>query len=465
MSESAGPAIEVRIGPGSLEDILQAAEVAADLGADRIGVGTPLIYAHGMKVIARIRERTRDVPVLANLTIHDGCFRFLALSKSHGAAFGTVSAIHNHAGCRQGVRCRLATGIRVLADMTCIPTADLPRQAREIEAIGMDGLVVSLGHDPARYDTARREVRRGRGRGRCGVDPCRVRGHLGRAGARGRRAGCGLAHPGRIAVRDAGRPRGRGHRDPRAILSEAAPGSAGTNLLMRPEAGMAVTPFPARPWTQAAIDMFDLESALPIARMAVECGVDWLEVGTPLIYGEGFAAIRALKEIAGARSVVVDYKARDNCHMLFSEARKNGGDFATVSASGNDFGVIEALRARADCGIGVLADLYGLDTHEIAPRAMELAAMGVDGICIHFGNDQAAYDRLRQQYDGMREAKRAAPAVPVSCSADTLLNAIGACKQGADWVYFGADLVSSAGPEKYGPLRNYVETVHAFRRR
>ena len=157
MSESAGPAIEVRIGPGSLDDILHAAEVAADLGVDRIGVGTPVIYAHGMKVIARIRERTRDVPILANLTIHDGCFRFLALAKSHGAAFGTVSAIHNHAGCRQGVRCRLATGIRVLADMTCIPTADLPRQAREIEAIGMDGLVVSLGHDPARYDTARRE--------------------------------------------------------------------------------------------------------------------------------------------------------------------------------------------------------------------------------------------------------------------------------------------------------------------
>ena len=464
MSESAGPAIEVRIGPGSLEDILQAAEVAADLGADRIGVGTPLIYAHGMKVIARIRERTRDVPVLANLTIHDGCFRFLALSKSHGAAFGTVSAIHNHAGCRQGVRCRLATGIRVLADMTCIPTADLPRQAREIEAIGMDGLVVSLGHDPARYDTARRESD-----GVAAVVDvvsipvgCVVT-SVEQAHAAGEQGADWLILEG--SRFDAARPRGRDHRDSRAILSEAAPGSAGANLLMRREAGMAVTPFPARPWTQAAIDMFDLESALPIARMAVECGVDWLEVGTPLIYGEGFAAIRALKEIAGERSVVVDYKARDNCHMLFREARKHGGDFATVSAAGNDFGVIEALRARADCGIGVLADLYGLDTHEIPPRAMELAAMGVDGICIHFGNDQAAYDRLRQQYDGMREAKRAAPAVPVSCSADTLLNAIGACKQGADWVYFGADLVSSAGPEKFGPLRNYVETVHAFRRR
>lgn len=222
---------------------------------------------------------------------------------------------------------------------------------------------------------------------------------------------------------------------------------------------------PTRPWVQAAIDTFDLESALPIARMAVECGVDWLEVGSPLIYGEGFRAIGALKEVAGDRPVVVDYKARDNCRMLFRQAKRHGGDFATVSAAGNDFGVIEALRARSECGIGVLADICGLETHEIPLRAMELAAMGVDAICIHFGNDQNAYDRVRQQYDGMREAKRAAPGTAVSCSADTLLNAIGACKQGADWVFFGADLLGSAEPGKYAPLRDYVETVHAFRSR
>jgi 3-keto-L-gulonate-6-phosphate decarboxylase len=157
VSEGVGPAIEVRIGAGGIDDALRAAEVAAALGADRVGVGTPLIYAHGMEIIAQIRRQTRDVPVLANLTIHDGCFRFLAESRRHGAEVGTVSAIHNYAGCRQGVRCRLATGIRVLADMTCIATADLSRQAREIEAIGMDGVVVALGHDAARYDTARRE--------------------------------------------------------------------------------------------------------------------------------------------------------------------------------------------------------------------------------------------------------------------------------------------------------------------
>ncbi|MBP7001601.1 hypothetical protein [Amaricoccus sp.] len=157
MGEASGPAIEVRIGGVALDAALRLAERAAGLGADRIGVGTPLIYARGMGVIAEVCARAGGAPVLANLTVHDGCFRFLAQSRRHGAEFGTVSAIHNQAGCRQGVRCRLATGIRVLADMTCMATADLPGRARELEAIGMDGVVVALGHDPARYDPGRRE--------------------------------------------------------------------------------------------------------------------------------------------------------------------------------------------------------------------------------------------------------------------------------------------------------------------
>src|SRR4029079_15061684 len=111
VSEYAGPAIEVRIGAGGIDDALRVAEVASELGADRVGVSTPLIYAHGLEIVAKIRRQTRDVPVLANLTIHDGCFRFLAESRRLGAEFGTVSALHNYAGCRQGVRARLAMGI------------------------------------------------------------------------------------------------------------------------------------------------------------------------------------------------------------------------------------------------------------------------------------------------------------------------------------------------------------------
>ena len=59
--------------------------------------------------------------------------------------------------------------------------------------------------------------------------------------------------------------------------------------------------FGKRPWIQAAIDKFTLEEAIPCAQMAVDCGVDWVEVGTPLIYGEGLESIRELKKLLGIK--------------------------------------------------------------------------------------------------------------------------------------------------------------------
>lgn len=157
MSEKRRPSIEVRIGPGDLADVVRAAQFAAELGADRIGLDTPLIYAHGLGAIAAVRQRVESLPILANLTIHDGCYRFLALAHRHGATAGTVTAIHNYSGCREGVRCGRATGVEIFADMTCIAVEHLARQAQELQAIGVDGLVVSHGHDPALYETTRRE--------------------------------------------------------------------------------------------------------------------------------------------------------------------------------------------------------------------------------------------------------------------------------------------------------------------
>ena len=80
--------------------------------------------------------------------------------------------------------------------------------------------------------------------------------------------------------------------------------------------------FGKRPWIQAAIDKFTLEEAIPCAQMAVDCGVDWVEVGTPLIYGEGLESIRELKKIAGYKaSIMVDFKIRTNVFDIFLKAK------------------------------------------------------------------------------------------------------------------------------------------------
>lgn len=89
--------------------------------------------------------------------------------------------------------------------------------------------------------------------------------------------------------------------------------------------------------------------------------------------------------------------------------------------------------------------------------------IGVDGICIHFGFDESQYNKKRRQSDGLKAVKDAVN-IPVSCAADTLEEAIEAMKQGADWVFFGADYLNEASPEKLPPLKHYVDTVHNCRR-
>lgn len=214
-----------------------------------------------------------------------------------------------------------------------------------------------------------------------------------------------------------------------------------------------------KPWVQAAIDVPTIKSAIEITKMAVEAGCDWIEAGTPLLYGEGYKAITALKEIAGERPVVADFKAQDGCYSYFMEAKKAGADYATVCVVNNDCGTLEALRAKRDCGIKVLADLFGVSVADAPQRAQEMEALGVDGICIHFGFDESQYNKTRRQSDGVREVK-AAVNIPVSCAADTLTEAIEAMKQGADWVFFGADYLNEAKPEKLSPLKHYVDTIH-----
>ena len=50
------------------------------------------------------------------------------------------------------------------------------------------------------------------------------------------------------------------------------------------------------PKVQLSLDLQTMADALPTAEIAVRAGVDWLEVGTPLILGEGLHAVAALHQ-------------------------------------------------------------------------------------------------------------------------------------------------------------------------
>ncbi len=213
-------------------------------------------------------------------------------------------------------------------------------------------------------------------------------------------------------------------------------------------------------WIQAAIDLFDLEQAEAVAKMAVEAGVDWVEVGTPLVYGQGSKGIDAMMKIADGRPVIVDYKAADGCYGSFKEAAKHGAQYAVVLAVSDNGSILEALKAAEETGIKVVADLLFVPLDKAPERAKELEEMGVDALFIHCGFDEANHTPGRKQYDGAEKIVEAVN-IPVGIAVDLKEDALEAVKAGVSWVTFGLPILSS--PDNFEACKEYVDALHNAR--
>ena len=87
-----------------------------------------------------------------------------------------------------------------------------------------------------------------------------------------------------------------------------------------------------RAWAQAAIDVEDIELGIRIAKMALDEGADWIEVGTPLIYRYGHGAIGMLRKALGKEAVLVaDYKFLVPFGCM-EHAEEEGADYAIFEA-------------------------------------------------------------------------------------------------------------------------------------
>ena len=66
------------------------------------------------------------------------------------------------------------------------------------------------------------------------------------------------------------------------------------------------------PIVQIALDFATIDEALAMARIGVEAGVDWLEIGTPLIVSQGVAPIGEMVRAFPDYPVLADYKTMDS---------------------------------------------------------------------------------------------------------------------------------------------------------
>src|SRR5258706_1376324 len=145
---------------------------------------------------------------------------------------------------------------------------------------------------------------------------------------------------------------------------------------------------------QIALDFSTIDQAIACARLGVEAGVDILEVGTPLIVAQGPNTIGQLKRAFPDYPVLADYKTMDSGGKNTHLTQAQGGQYMTVCGNAPDETVQAAVAASKETGVKVVVDMIGCKN--VAQRAAQCEAWGVDMLYLHYGADQRREGVRRQ---------------------------------------------------------------------
>jgi len=214
------------------------------------------------------------------------------------------------------------------------------------------------------------------------------------------------------------------------------------------------------PWVQIAIDALDIERARQLAQVAMQAGADWIEAGTPLITFESVRAIGVLAKLCKGIPVLADFKAQDGVAKYFKEAGRQGAQIATVLGVVANGSIKAAIKGGAEGGVKVCVDMYSVGRQNLARRAAELEALGVDYLMIHLGFDEARDEPEKHPLDGLDDVVRAVR-IPVGVGTFGIEDAVEAVKRGASFIVQGEPLLSA--PDAPARMAEFIAAVKAAR--
>src|SRR5215475_6831153 len=162
---------------------------------------------------------------------------------------------------------------------------------------------------------------------------------------------------------------------------------------------------PKPPVIQIALDYATIEEALAMAKIGIEAGVDWLEIGTPLIVSQGVAPIGHMVKAWPDYPVLADYKTMDSGWKNVQRTAEQGGHVMTVCANAPDETVQSAIAESKKTGVWVVA--YTIGVKDQAARARQCAEWGVHMIYLHYGADQRKADASRDSTQWLAEVQQA----------------------------------------------------------
>jgi 3-hexulose-6-phosphate synthase len=222
---------------------------------------------------------------------------------------------------------------------------------------------------------------------------------------------------------------------------------------------------------QISLDVLTVDEALSTAELALRCGVDWLEAGTPLIIAEGMHGVRALRARFPGVPIVADLKTMDGGYLEAEVMAQAGATHVVVMARAHEETIHAVVKAGRDFGVKIMGDNLGCP--DMVDGAKRLEDLGCDYVVHHIGFDErrgiAARDLpAPSPLDQLREIV-AAVNIPVQAVGGlTLEQSIRTPEFGAPLVVLGApltidaDAFKTASGDLESALRIICDRVHSY---
>ena len=197
-----------------------------------------------------------------------------------------------------------------------------------------------------------------------------------------------------------------------------------------------------KPVLQLALDFVDLRRAVKSAQAGVANGVDWLEVGTPLIKSEGLQAVRELRSLFPHVTLVADMKIMDAGRIEVETAAKAGAKIVDVLGAASDATIRECIQAGKNYGAKIVVDLIAVK--DPISRAKQVEDFGADYVTVH-----CSIDEQMEGKDPFETLRRVAEAVSLPVGVAGGINsetAPRALKAGASIVIVGGAITKAVDP-------------------
>jgi 3-hexulose-6-phosphate synthase len=171
--------------------------------------------------------------------------------------------------------------------------------------------------------------------------------------------------------------------------------------------------------------------------------IDQIEIGTPLVYQEGMAAVRKIKAANPDHSLLADLKIIDAGNEEAALAFAAGADYVTVLGVAADATVRGVTGAARQYGGRVMADLICVG--DPVARGRQLLDLGCDVLCLH-----TAYDLQPSVASPLEELalmRRQLPSGPLAIAGGVNLDNVGSIvPYRPDIIVVGGTIARAADP-------------------